>query len=308
MSKKYKVCVMLSTYNGEKYIREQLDSILKQKSIDLIVYIRDDGSTDSTYNILKSYKESNDNIILCKGNNIGWRKSFMNILKSAPIADFYAFSDQDDVWKDNKLETAVNKLINYKKEVALYGSNVTVTNEQLVPLKLYNNEKLNVINRPFEQLLDVSMMPGGLTYVFTPKLKEMMKRWTSAGDYGHDFICYLLATLFGYVIYDNNSYVLYRQHKNNEIGAPGGKLWRLRTNLKNFFGRSIPHKSLWAEKVLHLYPEIEQDSRKKMYLQLLKEYPNSYKNKMILLKNPNLYRNTRYDTLCLHIKIITNKW
>ena len=107
--KEKKVAVIMSTYNGEKFIREQLDSILNQsyKNIELIV--RDDGSKDKTVEIVKEYQAKHKNIKLFEGQNLGFVKSFFELLKLAE-ADYYAYADQDDIWIENKIELAVNSL------------------------------------------------------------------------------------------------------------------------------------------------------------------------------------------------------
>ena len=104
-----KVAVLISTYNGEKYIREQLDSILNQTYKNIEIVIRDDGSKDSTIEIIKEYQQKNTNIILKEGTNIGFLKSFFKLLELAN-ADFYAYCDQDDIWLENKIKLAVESL------------------------------------------------------------------------------------------------------------------------------------------------------------------------------------------------------
>ena len=97
-----KVLVLMSTYNGEKYLREQIDSILGQRGVEVSLLVRDDGSTDATLTTLDEYKESGRLDYYC-GNNLGPARSFMHLLQNAPASDFYAFSDQDDKWMDDKL-------------------------------------------------------------------------------------------------------------------------------------------------------------------------------------------------------------
>lgn len=92
------VQVVMSTYNGEKYLKEQIDSILSQEGVDVRLYIRDDGSSDRTTDILASYQE-HKNVKIEKGNNLGFAKSFLTALDECDEADYYAFSDQDDVWE-----------------------------------------------------------------------------------------------------------------------------------------------------------------------------------------------------------------
>lgn len=100
------VQVVMSTYNGEKYLKEQIDSILSQEGVDVRLYIRDDGSSDRTTDILASYQE-HKNVKIEKGNNLGFAKSFLTALDECDEADYYAFSDQDDVWEKDKLSTAM---------------------------------------------------------------------------------------------------------------------------------------------------------------------------------------------------------
>lgn len=116
----YKVAVLLSTYNGSKYIKEQIDSILSQEGVNIDIYIRDDGSTDETVNIIYEYKSNN--IFLTEGKNIGVGNSFMELLYSVPeIYDYYAFADQDDIWSEKKIRIAIEVLQKNKKH--LYASN-----------------------------------------------------------------------------------------------------------------------------------------------------------------------------------------
>ena len=94
-----KVAVLLSAYNGEKFLCEQIDSIMNQQNVDLDLYIRDDGSSYRTQEYLKQYVEQNDSIHLQNGCNLGVANSFMSLLYNVPNHyDYYAFADQDDIW------------------------------------------------------------------------------------------------------------------------------------------------------------------------------------------------------------------
>ena len=94
----------MSTYNGEKYLSQQIDSILNQKEIDVHLFIRDDGSYDNTWKLLEEYKQKYEKINIISAKNVGVGNSFMNLLYSVPnIYDYYAFSDQDDIWEPNKI-------------------------------------------------------------------------------------------------------------------------------------------------------------------------------------------------------------
>lgn len=105
-----KVAVLLSTYNGEKYLKEQLDSLINQTYSNIDIYIRDDGSTDNTVKIIKEYQKNNSNIYLDEGKNSGFIKSFFELLKNNSNADIYSYCDQDDIWEKDKIERAVKHI------------------------------------------------------------------------------------------------------------------------------------------------------------------------------------------------------
>ena len=106
----FSVLVLMSTYNGDKYIREQLDSILNQEGVDVYLLVRDDGSQDSTCEILSEYSSNYANVDWISGDNVGFVKSFSALVRMALdyeiIPDFYAFADQDDIWFPEKLKTS----------------------------------------------------------------------------------------------------------------------------------------------------------------------------------------------------------
>ena len=118
------VNVLMSTYNGEKYLSQQIESIINQKgNFDLRLIIRDDGSTDSTPEILEKYAKKYPKIIsyYLEGNK-GYNFAFFELLRFSPQADFYAFSDQDDVWIENKLDFAIKALQSANNNIPLLYS------------------------------------------------------------------------------------------------------------------------------------------------------------------------------------------
>jgi len=105
-----KVQVLLSTYNGDQFVKELVKSILGQSGVDVRLLIRDDGSTDTTLDILDLLAKSHPEIELIKATNCGVVGSFFELLSLAKDSDFYAFADQDDIWKPDKLISAVMML------------------------------------------------------------------------------------------------------------------------------------------------------------------------------------------------------
>ena len=130
-----KVVVLMSTYNGQKYLRQQLDSLLNQTVRPTKILIRDDGSNDDTVNLLEEYASFYSFIEYYCGKNIGPAKSFFELINKCDGYDYYALCDQDDVWFKDKLEVAINTLEKENKNIPLlYAGRFTLTDENLNPL------------------------------------------------------------------------------------------------------------------------------------------------------------------------------
>lgn len=165
------VQVVMSTYNGEKYLKEQIDSILSQEGVYVRLYIRDDGSSDRTTDILASYQE-HENVKIEKGNNLGFAKSFLTALDECDEADYYAFSDQDDVWEKDKLSTAIEILEEESQSTPLlYCSALQRVDENLNPLHVQSYHGLR-INLP--SMLTRGRL-AGCTFVFNNTLRNLVK-------------------------------------------------------------------------------------------------------------------------------------
>ena len=114
-----KVAIILATYNGERYLSEQLESLRKQTYKNIKVYIHDDGSSDKTLDIIKEYVEHKRGTIefeLFSKKSLRYPMCFINTLLEIPKADYYAFCDQDDVWNEDKIEKAVKAIEKFGEE------------------------------------------------------------------------------------------------------------------------------------------------------------------------------------------------
>lgn len=220
MSKK-RVCVVMSTYNGEKYLREQIESLESQTLVPDCIHIRDDGSVDGTKDLIKQFAAEYDNITYDLCGNIGWRLGFIEALRRCGSYDLYAFCDQDDVWLPEKLESAVDLLeTKFNHDIPLlYAGNVTIADSNLKPIKLFNEKPVDILSKDFQHTFTMDEMAGGLTYVFNDAAKDLLLGFEYPGITGHDRLLMLICKLYGEIVYDFNSYVLYRQHGNNAIGG-----------------------------------------------------------------------------------------
>ena len=225
MSKLNRIVVLLSTYNGELYINEQIDSLLSQKvplNHRLDIYIRDDGSSDNTSTLLKSYENEFDSInLLIDHQSLGAKKSFLKLLESVD-SDFYLFCDQDDIWLENKVEESINAISGFTCP-ALFFSNLSLVNELGFDLgkDFWSAQGISTkffINK--ENFLYNSLVTG-CTVAFNDSLKkcflEFIPHWDSI--FYHDHILSIIAAKRGNIVYSNSCLIKYRQHQSNVVGS-----------------------------------------------------------------------------------------
>lgn len=213
--------VLLCTYNGEQYLPQQIDSIISQSYKNWKIYVSDDGSTDNTLKILEEYKNTigEDRFFVFEGPRSGFAKNFLSLINRKEIkADLFAFSDQDDIWLNDKLERSANSLSNIPESVpALYCSRTllfgnTRSESEMSPLFKAPPSFKNAL---------VQSLAGGNTMLINRKGRELIGRIDSnLKIVSHDWITYLVISgCGGHIIYDPEPTVLYRQHENNLIGG-----------------------------------------------------------------------------------------
>lgn len=201
----------MSTYNGERFLREQVDSILAQKGVEVALTVRDDGSRDATQTLLQGYGPQ---LSWRQGQNLGPARSFLDLLSQSEEADLYAFSDQDDFWLDDKLAVAAQRLAAFQDVPALYFSRTQLTDAQLQPTTVVETNPLLT----FGESLVYEFVPG-CTMVFNRKLRDIVNRYQPDYLPMHDVWIYSVALAVGArVVFDKTPHILYRQHGNNTIG------------------------------------------------------------------------------------------
>lgn len=208
------VTILIATYNGELYLSEQLDSIFQQTHKNWTIVASDDDSSDLTISILKQYK-----IKIYKGPRQGAAANFLSLVTKIGFnSDYYAFADQDDVWKPNKLARALAWLKIFPQErPALYCGRT-----QLVDKKLQNlgHSPLFKKNPSFKNALTQSI-GGGNTMVFNKAAFALLRQTKNyCHVVAHDWWAYLLISgAGGEVYYDPEPYLFYRQHFSNVTGS-----------------------------------------------------------------------------------------
>lgn len=239
-----KITVLLSTYNGERYLREQLDSILNQQNIAVSLLVRDDGSHDATLKILREYASRYSNIKIYAEDNIGFARSFSKLIAYAMDSvesDYFAFCDQDDVWLPEKLFAGTQHLTAFpENRPALYCSNLTLVTQNLEPIGI-----MPVFTRenPTRAEVILEHIGTGCTMVFNQaalrKYQQSLNEIMQNPDFRlHDRWMFLICFWFGKIFIDSKSYILYRQHGNNAIGANSKQLqlpWRYWSKMRKIY-------------------------------------------------------------------------
>ena len=298
-----KVQILMSTYNGEKYLREQIESILNQQDVELNILIRDDGSTDKTVEIIKSFTKD-VRINFYEGKNMGPAKSFMDLVSnSGSEFNYYAFADQDDIWMPNKIISAIEKLKDSKDVPSLYISAQEIVDEKLNTRGIKKVEG----NFSFEGEM-IRNFATGCTMVFNKKLREIINEYMPNYIIMHDSwitrVCYAIG---GNVIIDENSYIKYRQHKSNAWGYKDDGIKKLKKQFKIAFVDKVSMRENIAKELKSGYEERLTENAKELVNNLI-NYRTDKKAKKWLLKNKNFRSNNFRLNTKLKLSILLNKF
>lgn len=277
------VTVMISTYNGQTYLREQLESVFAQRGVTPRVIVRDDGSCDETPQILREYCDLGylDYEI---ATNIGASGSFMRLVFDAPVDSYYAFCDQDDVWLPDKLNVAVDRLSSVPKGCpALYFSALMVVDERLQSLGFLVADKQPTLGSAM-----VANPGAGCTFVFNQALMELLQLCTGHFSGTHDsWVLRVCLAMGGVVLYDEQSHILYRQHGNNAVGVKNLPK-RLSRRLRRFVSRERPRENA-AVALLSCYADIVPTDSFEI-LERFGNYRKSLAGRLDLLRNVEVGR------------------
>jgi len=307
-----KVLVLMSTYNGEKFLSDQICSIICQEKVQVSLLVRDDGSTDDTINILDHYRRMYpEQVQYYTGPNIGVKESFFDLIENCDKSyDFYAFADQDDIWCSDKLYRAISMIEEKpKEEPVLYCSRTTLVKDNIIlgnwpPIP---KRALTVQNALVENIsvgCTVVLNKSGLILVL--KLRPDTKKIIM-----HDWWMYLCFAAFGKVIFDSDSRILYRQHSNNHIGADISIIRKWLLKVRRFL-RNVDRnvRSIQAEHFIDVVKKNDLKISNSNIIEALKL--KSYRNYSMyqLLRyafNSRLYRQSSYENVYLKLLIILKR-
>ncbi|MBF8969468.1 glycosyltransferase family 2 protein [Streptococcus sp. NLN76] len=237
------VAILLSTYNGERYLAEMLDSILAQTVQDWQLLIRDDGSSDGTHEIIRRYQARDERIRWINPDvqeNLGVIRSFWTLLQ-AEKAEYYAFSDQDDVWLPQKLQIQLDAMgaLDPSRGALVYTDLSVVDHELQVIAPSMIKSQSDHANTTLLAELTENTVTGGVTLIN----QTLAQMWTGREEHEllmHDWYLGLLAASQGQLAYVDLVTQLYRQHDQNVLGAR-----TLRKRMTNWIRPQLLFQKYW---------------------------------------------------------------
>ena len=300
----YTVTIVMSTYNGEKYIKEQIESLLAQEDIDIKISIRDDGSKDRTLEIINEFRDDRIKVVVGE-NNLGPAQSFLKMLRECEKSHYYAYCDQDDVWKPRKLIEAIKKINETDNQKAiLYMSTYEVVDSQLNVLFVRNME----FEKPFRlQDTIIHRAPSACTMVFNHALREVICQSHPQYVRMHDYWTLLIAEAFHFrIVVDDKAQILYRQHGDNSVSVTPSIFTRVKRLLKS---AKKGNNERWRQacELYKAYQEqLPEDSAE--ILSLVLKYRFSIPNRLRLLRNKQFKSGDLYHDTLFKIAVIMGKF
>ncbi len=301
-----RVTVLLSSYNGSKFLQQQLGSLYEQTYPNIRILVRDDGSSDSTRSMLASEQAKGRIDILEGHNNLGAALSFFELLRSAASTEteFVAFCDQDDVWHPEKIAHAVSALSGVTGSgPAMYCSRVELVDENLGHIGYTELPKKVGFGNALVESVAI-----GCTMVLNRKAIDLVCANLPSRVVIHDWWCYLAVSCFGEVIYDAEATLKYRQHGSNAIGVAATGFAQLSRKYRRFFGSGDGHR--WINEQAATLLNIFQDSIPLSRRQILNKFvgaKSSLRCRFQLALSRDVWRQKWFDDLILRFLILIDR-
>lgn len=308
-----KVDILLATYNGENYLKEQLDSILNQTYTDFRLLISDDMSTDKTYEILKEYEQKDKRITIFKQEkNTGVVSNFEFLLGQVQ-SKYYAFSDQDDIWNKDKLEKSMLKLENENADIVFTDLEVVDNNKETIyksywELKEFKDKILKY--NSFSALYLNNYVTGCTMLAKSETIEKCLPLPKTSKYVLHDYWIALIVSQSGKIVFLAEPTIKYRQHKNNKVGSKKKSDSMTFKDIRQMF---IEVKKEHFEVFIENEDKFEDEDVKALNKQSLEYYKKLENIKFINFSNWKLffklykYENTKYifeNFLILNIPVI----
>jgi len=269
-----KAAVLLATYNGARFLREQLDSILNQTWGNLELYIRDDGSSDSTPDILKEYADSNDGIKLLPilgGVHLGYPACFYVLSDLDIDADYFFFSDQDDVWTPNRIQRAIELMeLQNNRKMLLYTAAYIICNEKLEPVA--QSPKRNKNFTFYNTLFD--LCGPGFTLGFNREARDFLRDHKPRHLKSRDSWMSMVFSAVGSIIYNPEPCAYWRRHSKTTSYEykTGIRFWLWRFQSFFFASRFTDYKELLKDLYEAVGEMLSEQERNMLHLFAMEKY------------------------------------
>lgn len=306
VNKRPSVAILLCTFQGEAFLKEQLNSFVNQDFKNWKLYISDDSSTDNTSSILNRFKKIYDGkCAIYPGPQSGFANNFFSITKKNIKADFYAWSDQDDIWEKHKLTRAIKWLKNQpKNRPAVFCSRTCLVDEHN---KIIGFSPLFEKPKTFKNAL-VQNVGGGNTMVFNQKARDLFLKVEKEFEIvSHDWLIYqIVSGCGGEVFYDFSPLVRYRQHNLNAVGH--NNTWMAQYKRLKMVSRGRyrywNHQNIEVLKSLKF--ELTPSNYKTLQMWITLRQSSLIK-RIYLLRKSGIYRQTFSDNVALYLAAIFGK-
>jgi rhamnosyltransferase len=292
----------MSTFNGSKFIREQLQSIVNQDTdARIVLYVRDDGSIDNTCTILNEFDGAIETVqaSLKDNTNLGPAKSFWHLFQSAPVADYYCFADQDDIWDSDKISSAIYAIDNLSLGPALYCCNSRLIDEDGCVLQC-NNHKHTPIFQVISQLVGAEI-PGCAMFL-NASMRESILSSEIHNIPMHDWVIVLNAIILGKIIFDPIPRFSRRIHAHNVIARPKNSgRFKISQTMQRWKSQSGQELGMSSD-ILHNHRSL-LDSNTIRYLERLCNCKNNIIHRAMLILDKKTVSNNKYSENAFKLRI-----
>jgi glycosyltransferase involved in cell wall biosynthesis len=291
--KKPNLCVVMATFNGDRFLNSQLESISNQNTADLYLIVNDDGSTDNTMQILSYWKMKGLIKELHTSNRIGADASFMKLLKLAKYFDYVAFSDQDDLWEPNKLYTLQSKIQGEEPTLVFCNRNYINADNEIISTRSHK------IRPSFQNALIENVAPGN-TMLMNKSLVDLICALPDDIVGHYDAWIYLVASGLGKCVYVPEALVNYRLHGDNLVGLR-------KRNLESVLD-SIQKQAVLVESFAeNVFGQLSEEKS-----QTLQEYISflnltKLRERFFHIRKLRVYRTTKVDNFLFRILLLAGK-
>lgn len=298
-----RIAVLLSTYNGEKFLDQQLYTLNCQKDVNITLFVRDDNSKDKTLDILKKWSDKIEIKLIKSSKNLGPAKSFWKLVKSVGLDfDYYALCDQDDLWDKDKLITACINMKDINEACLYFCAERTINSDN----KVLDDGTGDKIILTLESEIVCGYCPGCALVVNTP-LMRIIQGQNYKNLPMHDIVFIWTAFALGKVIYDPNPHFSRRVHANNVVARKGkGRITLLKNYVKKICKKNNCPLDDFTKEFLESINEKDTVKIDLKSLETLAEY-KKIKNRFKILKDSRYVSSNRRGLLSFRIQLLLGK-